>query len=140
MGSQEPMREGVFIEAPQKLVVAEVLCAYRNFRPMVGTSDQFKFTRPRGFYRKLLGNSEGRVGTSDPCIFSWPRTLCRTKHSTSDGGRNFRPLLSFFCFSAHVCIVSRNNLKISFLDTIASPDRSFVSVLIVRCFLYSNSK
>jgi len=87
--------EGVFIEPPQKLAVAEVLCVYRNIRHRVGTSDQFKFTRPRGFYRKLLGTSEGRVGTSDPCIFSWPRTLCRTKHSTSDGGQNFRPLLYF---------------------------------------------
>ena len=77
--------EGVFIAAPQKLAVAEVLCAYQNFRPMVGTSDQFKFTRPRGFYQKLHGTSEGWVGTSDPSIFSWPRTLYRTIHSTSDG-------------------------------------------------------
>ena len=58
--------EGVFIEPPQKLAVAEVLCVYRNIRHRVGTSDQFKFTQPRGFYRKLLGTSEGRVGTSDP--------------------------------------------------------------------------
>src|SRR6185503_14860646 len=79
----------------QKLAVAEVLCVYRNIRHRVGTSDQFKFTRPRGFFRKLLGTSEGRVGTSDPCIFSWLRTLCRTKHSTSDGAQNFRPLLYF---------------------------------------------
>ena len=58
--------EGVFIESPQKLAVAEVLCVYRNFRHRVGTSDQFIFKQPRGFYRKLLGTSEGRVGTSDP--------------------------------------------------------------------------
>ena len=58
--------EGVFIAAPQKLDVAEVLCVCRNFRHRVGTSDQFKFTQLRGFYRKLLGISEGRVGTSDP--------------------------------------------------------------------------
>ena len=58
--------EGVFIGPPQKLAVAEVLCVYRNIRHRVGTSDQFKFTRPRGFYRKLLGTSEGWVGTSDP--------------------------------------------------------------------------
>ena len=58
--------EGVFIEPPQKLADAEVLCVYRNIRHMVKTSDQFKFTQLRGFYRKLLGISEGRVGTSDP--------------------------------------------------------------------------
>ena len=57
--------EGVFIESPQKLAVAEILCVYRNFRHRVGTSDQFIFKRPRGFYPKLLGTSEGRVGTSD---------------------------------------------------------------------------
>ena len=60
------MREGVFIEAPQKLVVAEVLCVYQNFRHRVGTSDQFKNTRPRGFYRKLLGTSEGGGGSELP--------------------------------------------------------------------------
>ena len=77
--------EGVFIAAPQKLDVAEVLCVCRNFRHRVGTSDQFKFTRPRGFYRKLLGTSDGRVGTSDLANISWPRTLCRMKHRTSEG-------------------------------------------------------
>jgi len=50
--------EGVFIAQPQKLVVAEVLCAYRNFRPRVGTSDQFIFKQPRGVCRKLHKTSE----------------------------------------------------------------------------------
>ena len=35
--------EGVFIAPSQKLAVAEVLCAYRNFRHMVGTSDHVHF-------------------------------------------------------------------------------------------------
>ena len=54
------MREGVFIEAPQKLVVAEVLCAYRNFRPRVGTSDQFIFqTAERGLSETTQDLREG---------------------------------------------------------------------------------
>ena len=132
--------EGVYIEAPQKLAVVEVLCACRNFRHRVGTSDQFKFTQLRGFYRKLLGISEGRVGTSDPCIFSWPRTLCRTKQDTSDGGSELPTPTENFRISVKLCIVSWFCLLASNLDTIASPDRNFASLLIVRCFLYSNSK
>ena len=58
--------EGVFIAAPQKLDVAEVLCVCRNFRHRVGTSDQFIFKRPRGVCRKLHRTSEWGVGTSDP--------------------------------------------------------------------------
>ena len=76
--------EGVFIEPSQKPAVAEVLCVYRNFRHRVGTSDQFIFKQPRGFYRKLLGTSDGRVGTSDLANISWPRNLCRMKHRTSE--------------------------------------------------------
>ena len=32
--ADEKEGEGVFIAAPQKLAVAEVLCVYRNFRPV----------------------------------------------------------------------------------------------------------
>jgi hypothetical protein len=70
--ADEKEGEGVFIAAPQKLAVAEVLCVYRNFRHRVGTSDQFIFKQPRGFYRKLHRTSEvgGGVRTSDPTILT----------------------------------------------------------------------
>ena len=32
--ANERRGEGVFIEPPQKLAVAEILCIYRNFRPV----------------------------------------------------------------------------------------------------------
>ena len=52
--------EGVFIAPPQKLAIAEVLCAYRNFRPRVGTSDQFIFqTAERGLSETTQDLREG---------------------------------------------------------------------------------
>ena len=138
--------EGVFIAPPQKLAVVEVLCAYQNFRPMVGTSDQFKFTRPRGFYRKLHGTSEGWVGIFDPRselttqVFSAGRGPFVGQYTTLPMGSELPTPTVFFMFSACACIVSRNGWMVSFLDTIASQDRSFASLLIVRYFIYSNSK
>ena len=58
--------EGVFIEPPQKLAVAGVLCVYRNIRPRVGTSDQFKKHEPE-------------------------RVLSETTWDLQREGRNFRP-------------------------------------------------
>ena len=132
--------EGIFIAPPQKLVVAEVLCACRNFRHRVGTSDQFIFKRPRGFCQELYRTSEKEGRNFRPMIFIWPRTLCRTKQDTSDGGSELPTPTEFSGLSARVCLVTFIGLLASILDTLASPNHGFASLLIVRCFLYSNSK
>ena len=98
--------EGVFIAAPQKLDVAEVLCVCRNFRHRVGTSDQFIFKRPRGFCRELHRTSEKEGRNFRPMIFIWPRTLCRTKQDTSDGGSELPTPTENFRISVKLCIVS----------------------------------
>ena len=56
------MKEGVkgYLQQPLKNQTS------LKFYVFVGTSDTVQIHTARGFYRKLLGTSEGRVGTSDP--------------------------------------------------------------------------
>ena len=66
--AQAERGEGVYIEAPQKLAVVEVLCACRNFRPV-----HFQTTE-RGLSETTQYHREG--GSDVPTL-----------------GRNIRPLL-----------------------------------------------
>ena len=140
VSSTEWKRWGVIYRSPSKTSRCCQLMYLSELLTQIGTSDQFNFKQPREVYWKLHKISEGGVETSDPPIFHL------VEDPLSDGARHFRwrselptPTV-FFRFSAKLCIVLRVCLLASNLDTIASPDRSFASLLIVWCFLYSNSK
>ena len=120
---------------------------------IVGTSD----TRSELPTSYIFAGREGFVGnyTGPPIEGSELPTRCfpagrwpvvgRTETlllgvGTSDLGSEHLTPTDFSRFSAHVCIVLRVGLLASILDTLASPNHGFASLLIVRCFLYSNLK
>ena len=100
--SQTERGEGVFIGPPQKLAVTEDLCAYQNFRPRVGTFDQFKKQTTESGLSETTQDLRERVSelptldfylAEDPLSdgarhFRWGSELLTQ-------GRNFRPLVKF---------------------------------------------
>src|SRR6185436_4682625 len=111
------------------------------FYVLIGTSDKFIFqTAERGLSETTQDLREG--GSELPTL-GWnfrPSQKQLAEDLLSDEIGHFRwgselpTPTELFRFCTLACVVSRNGLKVSFLDTIASPDRSFAFLLIVRCF------